>query len=67
MIKDLLSKKTDGKQFIEVLVGDDKTVTWVMAMATDLRLMNTNRDLMRVKAVRVRKLDLNEQKKHKTT
>lgn len=47
----------DKNKMIEVLIGDDKTSVWVMAMATDLRIMDNDRNLNRVKAIRVRDLE----------
>lgn len=37
---------------MEILVDN----MWILAMATDLRIMNKNTDFVRVEAVRVRKL-----------
>lgn len=53
MITDNLSVDTNGKKIIEVLVDN----MWVRAMATDLRIINKNIDLIRVQAIRVRDLE----------
>lgn len=53
MIKDELNTKTKGEKIIEILIDN----LWMPAMATDLRIMNKNRDLVKVKAIRVRDLE----------
>jgi len=52
MNKDEVYEKTNGGQVIEILVSS----IWVPAMATDLRIVNKNIDLVRVEAIRVRDL-----------
>lgn len=57
MILDHLSKETDGKQIIEVLVGEDGAKVWIPAMATDLRILGNDRELRHIKEIRVRNLE----------
>lgn len=53
MIRDEVNEKSKGKEIIEILVEN----IWIPVMATDLRIMNRDFDLVRVKAIRVRKLE----------
>ncbi len=62
MIIDHESRNSNGNKMIEVLTSDGKVSVWIPAMATDLRLMNNDRDLIRIKEIRVR--NLAEEKKH---
>ena len=59
MIKDEVWEKSNGNKFIEVLTSspDGKIKVWVMAMATDLRLMNNDRELVRIEGLRINKLE----------
>ena len=50
MIKDELSDETKGNKVIEVLIDN----VWILAIGTDLRILNKNDDLVRVEAVRVK-------------
>lgn len=52
MIEDEVRIKSKGKQIIEILIDN----VWIPALATDLRIMNKDCELVRVKAMRVRKL-----------
>ena len=56
MIIDHVSKNSNGDKIIEVLTSDGKVGLWVPAMATDLRLMGKNCDLVKIKEIRVRNL-----------
>jgi len=56
MIIDHESKNSNGDRMIEVLTSDGNVSVWIPAMATDLRLMNKNCDLVRIKEIRVRNL-----------
>lgn len=58
MIQDEAWEKSNGKKAIEVLTSspDGKVKVWVLAMATDLRLMNNDRELVHVEAIRVRSM-----------
>ena len=52
MVKDRVNDKTDGKKVIEILIENQNI--WIPAMATDLRILNNNGELLRVKEIRVR-------------
>ena len=56
MIIDHESNKSNGDKIIEVLTSDGKVSVWVPVMATDLMLMTKNRELVRIKEIRVRNL-----------
>lgn len=62
MIIDHESKNSNNNRIIEVLIVDKKTSVWIPAMATDLRLMNKQCDLVKIKEIRVR--DLAKEKKN---
>jgi len=51
-MNDELYNQTKGKKSIEILVDN----MWVPALATDLRILNRDHDLVRVQAIRVRDL-----------
>ena len=53
MVKDLVYEKSKGEEVIEILVDN----IWIPAMATDLRIMNKDADLVKVKEIRVRKFE----------
>jgi hypothetical protein len=53
MIQDEVANKSKHKKIIEILVDN----VWIPAMATDLRIMNRDTNLVRVEAIRVRKLE----------
>ena len=53
MVKDEVAEKSKDKEIVEILVDN----IWIPAMATDLRIMNRNDDLVRVKAIRTRTLN----------
>ena len=53
MITDEVNQ-ADENEMIEILVDN----MWIPAMATDLRIMNKEADLVEVKAIRVRKLEV---------
>ena len=55
MIIDHVMNKTNGKEMIEVLIEDGVKI-WIPASATDLRIMNKDRELVKVKEIRVSKL-----------
>ncbi len=63
MIIDHESKNSNGDKIIEVLTTNGEISVWVPAMATDLRLMDKNCDLVRIEEIRVR--NLVEEKKNK--
>jgi len=56
MIIDHESKNSNGNKIIEVLTERDGISIWIPAMATDLRLMDKNCDLVKIKEIRVRNL-----------
>ena len=62
MIIDHESKNSNGNKIIEVLTEEDGISIWIPAMATDLRLMDKNCDLVRIKEIKVR--NLAKEKKH---
>ena len=51
MIKDQVNEK-NNKEIVEILVDN----IWIPAMTTDLRIMNKDCELVKVKEIRVRKL-----------
>ena len=53
MLKDEVNEKNKD-EIIEILIEN----MWIPAMATDLRIMNKDNDLVRVEAIRVRKLKI---------
>jgi hypothetical protein len=53
MIIDEVSTISNGKEIVEILIEN----IWIPAMATDLRIMNKETELVKVKAIRVRKLE----------
>lgn len=57
MIIDHEAEKSKNNRIIEVFIENDGVGVWIPAMATDLRTMNNNRDLVRIKEVRVRDLE----------
>ena len=52
MINDLVNENNKN-EMIEILIEN----IWIPAMATDLRIMNKEAELIKVKAIRVRKLE----------
>ena len=46
--------QANPNEVIEILIDN----MWIPAMATDLRIMNKEADLVKVKAIRVRKLEV---------
>ena len=56
MVQDELARETNNNKIIEVLIEDESVKLWIPVMATDLRLMNKNYELVRVNGVRVRNL-----------
>ena len=55
VIETFVMNKTNGKEMIEVLIEDGFKI-WIPASATDLRIMNKDRELVKVKEIRVSKL-----------
>lgn len=45
--------ENNKNELVEILIEN----IWIPAMATDLRIMNKEAELVKVKAIRVRKLD----------
>ena len=64
MVEDQLSLISNGQKIIEVLIEDKGIKLWIPAMATDLRIMNKNQELVRVRGLRVRKFTSLEQKEN---
>lgn len=64
MVEDQLSIISQGQKIIEVLIEDKGIKLWIPAMATDLRIMNKERELVKVKGLRVRKFTGFEQKEN---
>lgn len=56
MITDEEFEKSKEKRFIEILIDQDGVSFWIMACATDLRILGNDRELRSVKALRVRKI-----------
>jgi hypothetical protein len=52
MIIDEVLKQSKTRKIIEILIDN----SWIPACVTDLRIMNNDRELVRVKALRVRKI-----------
>lgn len=53
MIKDLVYEKSEGEEVIEIFVDN----IWIPAMATDLRIMNKEAELVKVTELRIRKFE----------
>ena len=53
MIKDEVNENNEN-EIVEILIEN----IWIPAMAVDLRTMSNDRELTKVKAIRIRKLNL---------
>lgn len=49
-------RDTEGKECIELLIEGNGVKVWMPASGTALRIINKNLDVVKVQAVRVRKL-----------
>lgn len=56
MVQDELAKETNNNKIIEILIQDGEVKLWLPVIATDLRLMNKDYELVRVIGTRVRNL-----------
>lgn len=52
MIKDQVNEESKGSKIVEILIDN----IWIPVMATDLRIMNKEAELVKVKEIRVRNL-----------